>query len=184
MNLLYCGDSNIKDGLYLSIRSILEVEKGILNIYVLSMNYLDYKMIDREFIHSLDTLVKSVNKDSKVSLIDMSDVYKNNECKANKDTLFTPYCMLRLYADLVELPRKILYLDTDVLAYKSFKEFYEIDNSTYEVVGALDYYGSHIYKKNIFKISVMKIKSSLQVIRKTIHLEVMTPIHLLKEHAK
>ena len=35
MNLLYCGDSNIKDGLYLSIRSILEVEKGILNIYVL-----------------------------------------------------------------------------------------------------------------------------------------------------
>ena len=151
MNLLYCGDSNIKDGLYLSIRSILEVEKGILNIYVLSMNYLDYKMIDREFIYSLDTLVKSVNKDSKVSLIDMSDVYKNNECKANKDTLFTPYCMLRLYADLVELPKKILYLDTDVLAYKSFKEFYEIDNSIYEVVGALDYYGSHIYKKNIFK---------------------------------
>lgn len=151
MNLLYCGDSNIKDGLYLSIRSILEVEKGILNIYVLSMNYLDYKMIDREFIYSLDTLVKGVNPNSKVSLIDMSDVYKNNECKANKDTLFTPYCMLRLYADLVELPKKILYLDTDVLAYKSFKEFYEIDNSTYEVVGALDYYGSHIYKKNIFK---------------------------------
>lgn len=27
MNLLYCGDSNIKDGLYLSIRSILEVER-------------------------------------------------------------------------------------------------------------------------------------------------------------
>ncbi len=151
MNLLYCGDSNIKDGLYLSIKSILKVEKGILNIYVLSMNYLNYKIIDREFIEALDTLVKSVNKDSKVSLIDMSEVYKNNECKANKDTLFTPYCMLRLYADLVELPRKILYLDTDVLAYKSFREFYDIDNSTYEIVGTLDYYGSHIYKKNIFK---------------------------------
>ena len=151
MNLLYCGDSNIKDGLYLSIKSILQVEKDVLNIYVLSMNYLNYKIIDKEFIEALDTLVKSVNKDSKVSLIDMSEVYKNNECKANRDTLFTPYCMLRLYADLVELPRKILYLDTDVLAYKSFREFYDIDNSTYEIVGTLDYYGSHIYKKNIFK---------------------------------
>lgn len=151
MNLLYCGDSNIKDGLYLSIKSILKVEKGILNIYVLSMNYLDFKIIDKEFIKYLDTLVKRVNEGSKVSLIDMSEVYKNNECKANKDTLFTPYCMLRLYADLIDLPSKILYLDTDVLAYKNFKDFYDIDNSTYEVVGALDYYGSHIYKKNIFK---------------------------------
>ena len=151
MNLLYCGDSNIKDGLYLSIKSILKVEKGVLNIYVLSMNFLDFKIIDKEFIEYLDTLVKSVNKNSKVSLIDMSEVYKNNECKANKDTLFTPYCMLRLYADLIDLPSKILYLDTDVLAYKNFRELYDIDNSTYEVVGALDYYGSHIYKKNIFK---------------------------------
>ena len=151
MNLLYCGDSNIKDGLYLSIKSILKVEKGVLNIYVLSMNYLDFKIIDKEFIEYLDTLVKSVNKDSQVSLIDMSEVYKKNECKANRDTLFTPYCMLRLYADLIELPSKILYLDTDVLAYKNFRDFYDIDNSTYEVVGALDYYGSHIYKKNIFK---------------------------------
>ena len=29
MNLLYCGDSNIKDGLFLSIKSILKVEKKL-----------------------------------------------------------------------------------------------------------------------------------------------------------
>ena len=45
MNLLYCGDSNIKDGLFLSIKSILKVEKEVLNIYVLSMDYLNYKKI-------------------------------------------------------------------------------------------------------------------------------------------
>ena len=49
MNLLYCGDSNIKDGLFLSIKSILKVEKEVLNIYVLSMDYLNYKKIDLEF---------------------------------------------------------------------------------------------------------------------------------------
>ena len=151
MNLLYCGDSNIKDGLYLSIKSILNVEECVLNIYVLSMNYMKYKIIDGDFIEYLDTLVKKTNKDSSVKLIDMTEVYKKNECKANKDTMFTPYCMLRLYCDLIDLPSKIMYLDTDVLAYRSFKEFYDIDNSQYEIVGVLDYYGSHVYKKNIFK---------------------------------
>ena len=108
MNLLYCGDSNIKDGLYLSIKSILNVEECVLNIYVLSMNYMKYKIIDRDFIEYLDTLVKKTNKDSSVKLIDMTEVYKQNECKANKDTMFTPYCMLRLYCDLIDLPSKIM----------------------------------------------------------------------------
>ena len=151
MNLLYCGDSNIKDGLFLSIKSILKVEKEALNIYVLSMDYLNYKKIDSDFIDYLDTLVKEVNKKSFVKLIDMTSIYQEHECKANKDTLFTPYCMLRLYSDLVDLPSKILYLDTDVLAYRSFKDFYNINNTNYELVGALDYYGSHVYKKNPFK---------------------------------
>ena len=151
MNLLYCGDSNIKDGLFLSIKSILKVEKEVLNIYVLSMDYLNYKKIDSDFIDYLDTLVKEVNKKSFVKLIDMTSIYQEHECKANKDTLFTPYCMLRLYSDLVDLPSKILYLDTDVLAYRSFKDFYNINNTNYELVGVLDYYGSHVYKKNPFK---------------------------------
>ena len=151
MNLLYCGDSNIKDGLFLSIKSILKVEKEALNIYVLSMDYLNYKKIDSDFIDYLDTLVKEVNKNSFVKLIDMTNIYQEHECKANKDTLFTPYCMLRLYSDLVDLPSKILYLDTDVLVYRSFKDFYNINNTNYELVGALDYYGSHVYKKNPFK---------------------------------
>ena len=139
MNLLYCGDSNIKDGLFLSIKSILKVEKEVLNIYVLSMDYLNFKKIDEKFIEYLDALVKTVNKDSFVKLIDMTKIYEGNECKANKDTMFTPYCMLRLYSDLVDLPSKILYLDTDVLAYRSLKDFYDINNANYELVGVLDY---------------------------------------------
>ena len=74
MNLLYCGDSNIKDGLFLSIKSILKVEKEALNIYVLSMDYLNFKKIDEKFIEYLDALVKTVNKDSFVKLIDMTKI--------------------------------------------------------------------------------------------------------------
>ena len=60
--------------------------------------------------------------------------------------------MLRLYADLVpNMPSKILYLDNDVVARAGFKEFYDIDNSKYELVGARDFYGKYFYSKNRIK---------------------------------
>ena len=60
--------------------------------------------------------------------------------------------MLRLYADLVEnMPDKLLYLDNDVVCLKNPQEFYNILNDNYEIVGVLDYYGSHVYKKNLLK---------------------------------
>ena len=37
MNILYCGDSNILDGLIISILSLIKHEKGKLRIYVISM---------------------------------------------------------------------------------------------------------------------------------------------------
>ena len=60
--------------------------------------------------------------------------------------------MLRLYADLVpDMPSKIMYLDNDVVAYNSFKSFYDLDNSKYELVGARDFYGKYFYSKNKIK---------------------------------
>ena len=64
MNLLYCGDSNIKDGLFLSIKSILKVEKEALNIYVLSMDYLNFKKIDEKF-NSETEISKIAENDTK-----------------------------------------------------------------------------------------------------------------------
>lgn len=51
--------------------------------------------------------------------------------------------MLKSYF-MKEMPSKILYLDNDVVAKSSFKEFYNIDNSEYEIVGA------RIFTENIF----------------------------------
>ena len=38
MNILYCGDKNIKDGLIISILSLLKNVNEKLNIYVLTIN--------------------------------------------------------------------------------------------------------------------------------------------------
>lgn len=152
MNILYCGDSFITDGLIISILSLLKHEKGKLNIYVLSMNYLDKKCISQKVISTLDTLVKKTNKSSSITLIKVDNIFKNNIPTANIDTMFTPYCMLRLYSDLIgDLPSKLLYLDNDVLALRNFKKFYDIDMTNYEIVGVRDFYGKYFYSKNKIK---------------------------------
>ena len=99
MNILYCGDSNIVDGLIISILSLIKHEKGNLNIYVFSMDYDDKKSVSEKAIKKLDKLVKEVNKDSFVKLIDVEKFFLEEMPTSNIDTLFTPYCMLRLYAD-------------------------------------------------------------------------------------
>ena len=156
MNLLYCGDRNILDGLIISILSILKYTNDMLNIYVLTMTYKDenkkYQPLTKKDVKEIEEIIKKKNEKSFIKIIDITK--EVNECmpSANIDTFFTPYCMLRLYADEVTcIPDKILYLDTDVVCLKNPLDFYNIDNTKYELVGVLDYYGSHVYKKNILK---------------------------------
>ena len=156
MNILYCGDLNIIDGLIISILSLLKNTKDSLYIYVFTMNYSTdkkkYKPMSHKYIDFLDNLVKDTNKNSFVKLIDVTDIANKCLPKANLNTVFTPFCMLRLYADQIdELPSKILYLDNDVVCMKNPKSLFNIDNKNYELVGVLDYYGSHIFKKNFKK---------------------------------
>lgn len=156
MNIMYCGDSNILDGLIISVLSLIKNTKEELHIYVLTMKYENeyqkYKPLDKNSIEYIDKLLKKENKNSFIKLIDITDLVNEYPPRANIKTRFTPYCMLRLYADLVEeIPSRVLYLDTDVVCLKDPKELYEMDIDKYELVGALDYYGSHFYRKNIYK---------------------------------
>ncbi len=156
MNLLYCGDANILDGLIISVLSILKNTKEVVHVYVLTMKYQNenkiYEPLKIENIEILNEIVKEKNQNNFIKLIDITEEVNKSLPVANIDTFFTPYCMLRLYADLVnEIPDKILYLDNDVVALKDPMKLYQIDNSNYELVGVLDYYGSHIYKKKPLK---------------------------------
>ena len=56
MNILYCGDSNIVDGLIISILSLIKHESGDLNIYVFSMDYEDKKSVSEKAIKTLDKI--------------------------------------------------------------------------------------------------------------------------------
>ena len=157
MNILYCGDENIENGLIISILSLLKNVKQKLKVYVLTMDMQNEKKkfggISDLTINYLNKIVKEKNNDNFVKKIDITKLFNENLPKKNMETRFTPYCMVRLFADEIpELPDKILYLDTDVVCRKDFTEFYNQDITNYELVGVLDHYGKWFFKKNIFKV--------------------------------
>lgn len=156
MNILYCGDENIENGLIISILSILKNVKDELHIYVLTMDIQNeekkFNGISNSTINVLNERVKVANKENFVKKIDITELFNNELPIKNMQTRFTPYCMMRLFIDeITEIEDRILYLDTDVVARKDFSEFYEQDISKYELVGILDHYGKWFFKKNILK---------------------------------
>lgn len=57
-------------------------------------------------------------------------------------TRFTPYDMLRLFADQIEeIPDQILYLDDDIIVRRDLTQFYNQTLGKIEFVGVLDYWG-------------------------------------------
>lgn len=156
MDILYGGDKKIEDGLLLSILSLLKNVEEPLHIFVLTMHFCagekEYHPISGPFAAALDKMVKKVNPDNSVSLIDITEMFYAEVPKANLDTRFTPCCMLRLFADeITDLPDKILYLDNDVICRKDCSRFFHQDISGYEFAGALDYYGRWFFRKNLLK---------------------------------
>lgn len=175
MNVLYCGDNNIVDGLIISILSLLKNVKEELNIYVLTMGLetenKTYKEIPNSTIKFIDEQVKKTNNNNFIKKICIKDLFMNQIPKPNMDTRFTPFCMLRLYADQIkELPDKILYLDNDVICRKDCTEYYNQDIRNYELVGTLDYYGRWFFRNNFFKFDYLNsgvLLLNLKKIRET-----------------
>lgn len=172
MNILYCGDQGITDGIIISVLSLIKHTDRVLQIYVLTMRLKGYQPVTEKLTQVLDREVKRKNHRSFVKLVDVTAEYQKDRPKANQRNLFTPYCLLRLYADAPELnlPDKILYLDTDVVAMGDPWEMYKIDNSQYELTGVLDYYGGWMkrdenHKKNYINSGVLLM--NLKLIRET-----------------
>lgn len=146
MNLLYCGDSNITGGIYLSLMSILKHTDEELNVYILTASINSHKAIKEDFAQILLEKLTQKNAHSSVMLLDISYLFCSYLPKANMNTRFTPLCMLRLFADKVkEIPDKILYLDADVMCTKDFSDFYNTEMTDIEIIGAPDRYGKWFF---------------------------------------
>lgn len=173
MNILYCGDKNISDGLIISILSILKHTKEELHIYCLTADIKKYNIspLDDKIIKFLNKYLKNINKKNFIKKIDISDMFKKELPLMNIETRFTPCCMLRLFSDEIkELPSKILYLDNDVVCYNDPTKFYNLDIKNYEIAGVLDHYGSWFFRKRFYKRDYLNsgvLLINLSKVRKT-----------------
>ncbi len=156
MNILFSGDENIEKGVLITVTSILEHTEDEIHIYLISASFthegIVHKGISEDFRAFLEGVIREKNSRSTVELFDTTHHFAGNLPDANMNTRFTPGCMLRLFADLIDaIPDKLLYLDNDIIALGDLNELYSTDISACDLAGVLDFYGSHIYKRHFFK---------------------------------
>ena len=172
MNLLYCGNEGVFDGVFTSALSIVKRLKKPrkIRLYLFTMSLTrvksTYTPITAAQAELIQNALQNHNADTQVLLYDVTHLYKKHLHKnANENCYCSPYTLLRLLADLTNLPNKLLYLDADIMANKDISPLYDIDVSDYCYAAARDYYGKFLIHPRYINAGVLLL--NLQKIRKT-----------------
>ncbi|MBP5446187.1 MAG: hypothetical protein J6Y28_08460 [Acholeplasmatales bacterium] len=166
INIMYTGNDFVFKGVLLSTLSILKNTKENVSIYLITMEIDGFKRISDDMLNTLRKVVKEKDEKNEVYLIDVTEIF-NNEMKDSKNlnNFYTPYCLLRLFSDLLDLPEKILYLDCDTMINKDISEFYHLDITNYEFAGVVDRLGRWFIGLNYINSGVLLL--NLNKIRET-----------------
>lgn len=150
LNILYCGDANVCDGIFLSALSLRAVTARPLHVYILTASIGTHTAISPVFAARLESALREKCADSFVCLCDISAQFERYLPLANLGTRFTPLCMLRLFADEVpEIPSRILYLDADVMCRAPIDALYDMPTDGFEIAGVPDRYGKWFFGNRI-----------------------------------
>ena len=151
MNILYCGDANVCDGIFLSALSLAGQTQRALHVFILTADAGNHAAIPASFAERLESALQNSHADSRVTCIDISRQFDDYLPLANMGTRFTPLCMLRLFADNVsEIPDRVLYMDADVMCRAPFDALYNLPRDAVEIAGVPDRYGKWFFG-NIFR---------------------------------
>lgn len=166
MNILFCGDENVCQGISLAVLSLCRHTKDRLDIYILTANIAEHKAIPGKYADRLTEALRDKGRCDTVKVIDITEIFDTYTPIANMSTRFTPMCMLRLFADMVdEIPDRILYLDTDVMCRGDFSELYDMPLDGIEIAGAPDRYGKwffgNILRHNYLNSGVLMMNMEL-----------------------
>lgn len=132
INILNAGNEGVFRGMLITTLSLIKHTREQINMTCFTMDLRDlnprFAPITAAQAHYLDRLLKSANSKSRFTLIDMRQIFLDELGKSvNIATHFTPYTLLRLLADKVEMPSKYIYLDTDTIINHDIAELFDID---------------------------------------------------------
>lgn len=163
INILYCGNEGVFDGILTSMLSILRrselSEPMRFFVFTMDVSHLraDYVPISDAATKFLDEAVKEYNPENEVIKIDVTEHYMRefSGCP-NEDAYCSPYTLIRLFCDLIpKIPDKLLYLDADVMFNRDVHLIYDIDVSEVEYAAARDHYGKYLVSPNYVNAGVM-----------------------------
>lgn len=163
INILFCGNVGVFDGVLTSILSILKrtdtKEPFRFYLFTMDVSHLkeNYTPITDRQVEILRDTVRRYNKENEVRPIDVTSLYLEefSGCP-NENAYCSPYTLIRLLADRVEgLPDKLLYLDIDVMLNRDVTLLYDIDVSMVEYAAARDHYGKYLLHPNYINAGVL-----------------------------
>lgn len=168
INLLYCGNDKVFDGVLTSCLSVvrrLERPKP-LSVYIFTMELTrvkpTYTPMTQDQADVLERTLRRHNPETFVKLLDVTDLYETHlKENANEGCYCSPYTLLRLLADLVELPDKVLYLDADVMLCKDVSVLFDMDLEGYEYAAAPDHYGKFLIHPHYINAGVLLFNMEL-----------------------
>ena len=161
INLLLCGNKKVFDGALTQLISITNRTNEVINCYIFTM---DVSRLNENFVpitdeqeKFLDDFVKLRNQKNSVKKIDVTELYEKEFANCKNETAYcTPYTLLRLLADLVpDMPKKLLYLDIDIMVGDDLKKLYEIDIDDYEYAAVKEKYGCWIIRPDYINAGML-----------------------------
>ena len=162
INVLYSGNGKVFDGVLTSTLSLVRRLKAPrpLRVYLYTMTLTrvspNYTAMGEEHARFIEKALQKHNPDTKVILCDVTDLYETHlKMNANEGCYCSPYTLLRLLADLTEMPDKLLYLDADIMINRDIGELYDIDVENYEYAAAPDHYGKYLVNPGYINAGVL-----------------------------
>lgn len=171
INILFSGNEKVFDGALTELISITNKTKEPVNCYIFTMNLTrikpEFTAIKDEQVNFLNTVVKAKNNDSKVTKVDVTELYEAEfgGCK-NEGAYCTPYTLLRLLADMIPgMPDKLLYLDIDMMAADDISKLFNIDVEEYEYAAVKEKYGCWLVRPDYINAGMLLL--NMKKIRET-----------------
>ena len=162
IDVLYCGNEGVFDGVLTSALSIVRRLSAPrpLTIHLLTMELTrvaeNYTPLTAKHASFLEQTLRRHNPQTWVKLTDVTELYETHlRQNANEGCYCSPYTLLRLLADLLPMPDKLLYLDADVMLNKDIGLLYDIDVSDVEYAAARDHYGRFLIQPNYINAGVL-----------------------------
>jgi len=170
INILMSGNNNVKDGLLIVVLSYIKHNSEPVTIYFETMDFRDlnpkYLPITENNVRYIESLLKKANPESSIKIIDCSELFKSTMPeRLDLDNIYTPYSLLRILADKLDIPDKILYLDTDIMILSRIDDLFSFDVSDTEFAAVIDYLGktwisSQYQNSGVMLMNIRKIRET------------------------